>query len=52
MTLDEYIAQQQKRTDTALNRWVPAESQDPGVIHRAMRNTRYSFRSLTLVSGG
>src|SRR5438477_5552779 len=42
MTLDEYIAQQQKRVDAALERWVPAESQDPAVIHRAMRYSLFA----------
>jgi len=37
MTLDQYIAQQQKRVDAALERWVPPERADPTVIHRAMR---------------
>src|SRR5437763_3539321 len=42
MTLDEYIAQQQKRVDAALERWVPAESVDPPVIHRAMRYSLFA----------
>jgi geranylgeranyl diphosphate synthase type II len=42
MTLDEYIADQQKRTDAALDQWVPAESQDPSVIHRAMRYSLFA----------
>src|SRR5438105_7233614 len=42
MTLDEYIAQQQKRVDSALERWVPAESVDPPVIHRAMRYSLFA----------
>jgi geranylgeranyl diphosphate synthase type II len=42
MTLPEYLARQQKRVDTALDRWVPAESQDPSVIHRAMRYSLFA----------
>jgi geranylgeranyl diphosphate synthase, type II len=37
MTLEDYIAAQQKRVDRALDGCVPAESQDPVTIHRAMR---------------
>jgi geranylgeranyl diphosphate synthase, type II len=40
--LEEYIAQQQKRAEAALERWVPAESQDPAVIHRAMRYSLFA----------
>jgi len=42
MTLAEYIAQQQKRVDQALDHWVPPESQDPAVIHRAMRYSLFA----------
>jgi len=42
MTLEEYIAQQQKRVDRALGRWVPAETVDPLVIHRAMRYSLFA----------
>ena len=42
MKLEEYIAQQQKRAEAALERWVPAESQDPSVIHRAMRYSLFA----------
>jgi len=42
MTLPEYLAQQQKRADVALDRWVPDESQDPSVIHRAMRYSLFA----------
>ena len=38
----EYIAHQQKRVDAALDRWVPAESQDPATIHRAMRYSLFA----------
>jgi geranylgeranyl diphosphate synthase, type II len=37
MTLEEYIAEQQKRVDHALDRCVPPESENPPSIHRAMR---------------
>src|SRR5260221_5052925 len=42
MTLAEYIAQQQKRVDQALDRGVPPDSQDPAVIHRAMRYSLFA----------
>jgi len=42
VTIDEYIAQQQKRTEAALDRWVPPESQDPSTIHRAMRYSLFA----------
>ena len=42
MTLPEYLAQQQKRVDAALDRWVPPESQDPSIIHRAMRYSLFA----------
>src|SRR6202140_1161229 len=42
MTLQEYIAHQQKLVDAALNRWVPAESQNPSTIHRAMRYSLFA----------
>jgi geranylgeranyl diphosphate synthase type II len=42
MTLEEYIAQQQRRVDAALDRWVPAESQPPDTIHRAMRYSLFA----------
>ncbi|MCU1336053.1 MAG: farnesyl-diphosphate synthase [Bryobacterales bacterium] len=42
MTLPDYLAYQQKRVDTALDRWVPAESQDPSIIHRAMRYSLFA----------
>ena len=42
MTLDEYIALQQKRVDQALDFWVPAESADPATIHRAMRYSLFA----------
>jgi geranylgeranyl diphosphate synthase type II len=42
MTLDEYIAHQQKRVDAALDRWVPPETQDPPRIHSAMRYSLFA----------
>src|SRR5262249_8495712 len=42
MTLSEYIARQQKRVDLALDRRVPAESENPAVIHRAMRYSLFA----------
>jgi geranylgeranyl diphosphate synthase type II len=42
MTLPEYLVHQQKRVDAALDRWVPAESQDPATIHRAMRYSLFA----------
>jgi geranylgeranyl diphosphate synthase type II len=42
MTLADYIARQQQRVDQALDRWVPPESQDPAIIHRAMRYSLFA----------
>jgi geranylgeranyl diphosphate synthase type II len=42
MTLSEYLAHQQKRVDSALDRWVPAESEDPSILHRAMRYSLFA----------
>ena len=42
MTLTEYIAHQQKLVDVALDRWVPAESENPSTIHRAMRYSLFA----------
>src|SRR5438105_6479310 len=42
MTLPEYLAHQQKRVDAALDRRVPAESEEPSVIHRAMRYSLFA----------
>ncbi len=42
MTLPDYLAHQQKRVDSALDRWVPAESEDPSIIHRAMRYSLFA----------
>jgi geranylgeranyl diphosphate synthase type II len=42
MTLDEYIARQQKKVDEALDRAVPPESENPATIHRAMRYSLFA----------
>ena len=42
MTFADYIAAQQKRVDAALDRWVPAESENPATIHRAMRYSLFA----------
>jgi len=41
-TLDQYIAEQQKCIETALDRCIPPESQDPSTIHRAMRYSLFA----------
>lgn len=42
MHLEEYIAAQQRRVDEALGRWVPAESENPPTIHKAMRYSLFA----------
>jgi geranylgeranyl diphosphate synthase type II len=42
MTLADYISAQQKTVDAALDRWVPAESENPATIHRAMRYSLFA----------
>ncbi len=42
MTLSEYLSQQQRTIDAALERWVPAESTPPVNIHRAMRYSLFA----------
>lgn len=42
MTLPEYLACQQQIVDQALERWVPAESVEPGTIHKAMRYSLFA----------
>jgi geranylgeranyl diphosphate synthase type II len=42
MTFADYIAAQQKTVDDALERWVPAETEDPSTIHRAMRYSLFA----------
>jgi geranylgeranyl diphosphate synthase type II len=41
-TIADYIAHQQKRVETALDRWVPPEAKDPAIIHRAMRYSLFA----------
>jgi geranylgeranyl diphosphate synthase type II len=42
MTLADYISARQKTVDSALERWVPAESDNPPTIHRAMRYSLFA----------
>ena len=42
MTLSEYISAQQKAVDAALERWVPADTENPATIHRAMRYSLFA----------
>jgi len=42
VTLDQYIANQQQRVEAALDRVVPPESQEPSIIHRAMRYSLFA----------
>ena len=42
MNLADYIAYQQKRVDAALDKWVPAETEDPATIHKAMRYSLFA----------
>jgi len=42
MTLADYISAQQKTVDSALERWVPAESDNPATIHHAMRYSLFA----------
>src|SRR5271156_2418492 len=42
MTLSEYLARQQARVDTALERWVPPQSTLPESIHKAMRYSLFA----------
>src|SRR5271155_4297826 len=42
MTLADYISAQQKTVDAALERWVPAESENPATVHRAMRYSLFA----------
>src|SRR5579863_9362891 len=42
MTLADYISAQQKTVDAALERWVPAETENPPTIHRAMRYSLFA----------
>jgi geranylgeranyl diphosphate synthase type II len=42
MTLADYISAQQETVDAALSRWVPAETDNPPTIHRAMRYSLFA----------
>jgi geranylgeranyl diphosphate synthase type II len=42
MTLADYISAQQRTVDAALDRWVPAETDNPPTIHRAMRYSLFA----------
>jgi geranylgeranyl diphosphate synthase type II len=42
MTLADYISARQKTVDAALERWVPAESENPATVHRAMRYSLFA----------
>jgi geranylgeranyl diphosphate synthase type II len=42
MTLPEYLTEQQHRIERTLDRWVPAESVPPEVIHKAMRYSLFA----------
>ena len=42
MTLREYMADRQKAVDAALDRWNPPETEDPAVIHKAMRYSLFA----------
>jgi geranylgeranyl diphosphate synthase type II len=42
MTLADYISAQQKTVDAALERWVPAETENPPTIHHAMRYSLFA----------
>ncbi|HEY4089314.1 MAG TPA: farnesyl diphosphate synthase [Bryobacteraceae bacterium] len=42
MTLQEFLAEQQRRVDAALDRLTPPESAHPTTIHRAMRHSLFA----------
>ena len=42
MTIADYILAQQQTVDAALGRWVPAETENPSTIHRAMRYSLFA----------
>ena len=42
MNLADYIASQQKCVDDTLDRWVPPETENPSIIHRAMRYSLFA----------
>jgi len=41
-TLQQYFAEQAQLIDNVLGRWVPAESENPEVIHKAMRYSLFA----------
>ena len=42
MNIDDFIAAGQERIDQTLDRWVPAESENPSTIHKAMRYSLFA----------
>src|SRR5215510_14516130 len=42
MTISEYMAARQKAVDAALDRWVPAENENPSNLHQAMRYSLFA----------
>jgi len=42
MDLADYLQHQSERVNAALNRWVPPESAEPEIIHRAMRYSLFA----------
>ncbi len=42
MTIADYILAQQQMVDATLGRWVPAETENPPTIHRAMRYSLFA----------
>ncbi|MGH9613697.1 MAG: polyprenyl synthetase family protein [Bryobacteraceae bacterium] len=42
MTVDEFLAAQQKLIETTLDRWVPPETAHPKTIHKAMRYSLFA----------
>ena len=42
MTLDEYIREQCRNVDAALDRWVPPKTEPPATIHKAMRYSLFA----------
>src|SRR5580658_9220620 len=42
MTLADYISAQQRTVDAALDRWAPAETDNPPTIHRAIRYSLFA----------
>jgi geranylgeranyl diphosphate synthase type II len=42
MTLNDYLQEQCRLVESALNRWVPSETTPPQNIHRAMRYSLFA----------